>query len=113
MKKDKSETLSNEAPDFSVGRRDALESMGVVAAAAGLAAAAAPAAMAADARGDSCPGTGITLPPYFKPTDSIKNNNVYYPATGGTTRGAHESSPSVRVGRSTAAHYANVLTGAW
>ena len=27
------------------------------------------------------PGTGISLPPYFKPTDSIKNNNVYYPGT--------------------------------
>jgi ribonuclease Z len=27
------------------------------------------------------PGTGITLPPYYKPTDSVKNNNVFYPGT--------------------------------
>ncbi len=27
------------------------------------------------------PGTGISLPPYFKPTEYIKNNNVYYPGT--------------------------------
>jgi ribonuclease Z len=25
------------------------------------------------------PGTGISLPPYFKPTANMKNNNVYYP----------------------------------
>ena len=27
------------------------------------------------------PGTGISLPPYFRPTESVKNNNVYYPGT--------------------------------
>ena len=27
------------------------------------------------------PGTGISLPPYYKPTDSVKNNNVYFPGT--------------------------------
>ncbi|HZD31030.1 MAG TPA: hypothetical protein VE779_05140, partial [Candidatus Angelobacter sp.] len=25
------------------------------------------------------PGAGISLPPYFRPTASLKNNNVYYP----------------------------------
>jgi ribonuclease Z len=27
------------------------------------------------------PGTGISLPPYFKPTPYLKNNNVYFPGT--------------------------------
>ena len=27
------------------------------------------------------PGTGISLPPYFRPTPSLNNNNVYYPGT--------------------------------
>ena len=25
------------------------------------------------------PGTGISLPPYFKPTKYVKNNNFFYP----------------------------------
>ena len=27
------------------------------------------------------PGTGISLPPYFRPTPGLKNNNMYYPGT--------------------------------
>lgn len=27
------------------------------------------------------PGTGITLPPYYKPTPSLKNNNTYFPGS--------------------------------
>ncbi len=27
------------------------------------------------------PGTGITLPPYYKPTDSVNNNSTYFPGT--------------------------------
>ena len=67
-------------------RRDALKSMGAVA--AGLAAAAVPSALAADAPANPCeeknpygapPGTGISMPPYYKPTPSIKNRNSYFP----------------------------------
>ncbi len=27
------------------------------------------------------PGTGVSLPPYFKPTEYLKNNNFYFPGT--------------------------------
>ena len=27
------------------------------------------------------PGTGISMPPYYLPTDSVKNRNVYFPST--------------------------------
>ena len=65
-------------------RRDVLKAMGT--AAAGFVAgdvASAEAAEPADQKNPygGGPGTGISLPPYFKPTDSIKNNNVYYPGT--------------------------------
>ena len=79
------ETLQKEE---GLTRRVALKSMGAVA--AGLAAAATPAVLAADAKADPSgpknpygggPGTGISLPPYYKPTGSVKNNNVYYPGT--------------------------------
>ena len=82
----KTDTNTESAP--AISRRDALKSMGAVA--AGLAAAVTPPAMAADAKSGPSgvknpygggPGTGISLPPYFKPTEGIKNNNVYYPGT--------------------------------
>ena len=85
MKKDEHEGISNET-DFSVGRRDALKSMGTVA--AGLAAAATPSAMAAEAKAEpsdvknpygSPPGSGISMPPYYRPTPSVKNRNNYFP----------------------------------
>ena len=81
----------NQPPTSNVSRRDALKSLGAVA--TGLAAAAAaPAALAADAPAaydpfkvtspyGGGPGAGISLPPYYKPTESVKNNNVYYPGT--------------------------------
>ena len=40
--------------------------------------------------GDTCearnpygggPGIGVSLPPYYKPTPTLKNNNVYFPGT--------------------------------
>jgi ribonuclease Z len=87
MNTDNQDTNTNTQPAANVSRRDALKSLGAVA--AGLAAAAAtPSALAQDAKTDPCepknpygggPGTGISLPPYYKPTDSVKNNNVYYP----------------------------------
>ena len=67
-------------------RRDALKSIGAVA--ADLAAAAVPPALAADAPSNpseeknpygSPPGTGISMPPYYRPTPSIKNRNNYFP----------------------------------
>lgn len=74
---------SSNDPSFGLSRRDALR--GIVttgAAAVGAAAAgtaeAAPSDAAANPYGGG-PGTGISLPPYFKPTPSLKNNNVYYP----------------------------------
>ena len=89
MKQDENQkTDMNTQPASAISRRDALKSMGAVA--AGLAAAVTPPAMAADAKSGPSgvknpygggPGTGISLPPYYKPTDSIKNNNVYYPGT--------------------------------
>ena len=27
-------------------------------------------------------GTGITLPPYYRPTEYLKSNNTYFPGTG-------------------------------
>lgn len=27
------------------------------------------------------PGTGISMPPYYLPTDSVKNRNIYFPST--------------------------------
>ena len=77
------ETPKNEQ---SLTRRDALKSMGAVA--AGLAVAATPSALAADAPPNATqeknpygalPGSGISMPPYYKPTPSIKNRNNYFP----------------------------------
>ena len=67
-------------------RRDIIKSLGV-AAASGLVAAASPLSVeAADAAGctpenpyKAPPGTGISMPPYYKPTPSIKNRNNYFP----------------------------------
>ena len=32
------------------------------------------------------PGTGISLPPYFRPTPYLKNNNAYFPGMGEEVR---------------------------
>lgn len=68
----------------SLSRRDALRGIVTTAGAAAVGVAATGTAAAATTGEDKNPygggpGTGISLPPYFKPTDSIKNNNVYYP----------------------------------
>ena len=91
MSPENKETTSDETEKSTISRRDALKSMGA-AAVAGLATAAAPAAMAAEAAPGTAPnpdknpygggpGTGISLPPYYKPTPYVKNNNVYFPGT--------------------------------
>ena len=73
----------------SVTRRDVLKGFAATTAAAVSAGMSAP-ALAADQAGGATevknpygggPGTGISLPPYFKPTEGVKNNNVYYPGT--------------------------------
>lgn len=68
-----------------VGRRDALKALAVAATTAtidsglsSLAEAQTAPPLAKNPYGGG-PGTGITLPPYFRPTDGLKNNNVYYP----------------------------------
>ena len=75
-------------PVASVNRRDALKGLAIVASSTAVGAGSS--AQAADEQANACeaknpygggPGTGITLPPYFKPTDTLKNNNVYYPGT--------------------------------
>ena len=84
MNAENKDANTNAQPTSPVSRRDALKSMGAVA--AGLAAAAAP--QAADAQSaysaeknpyGAPPGTGISMPPYYKPTPSIKNRNNYFP----------------------------------
>jgi|SRR5208337_1394347 len=67
-------------------RRDALKGAAGAAATVAAAVVATPALGAAEAAPDpeknpygGGPGTGISLPPYFRPTDGLKNNNVYYP----------------------------------
>ncbi len=74
-------------------RRDALKAFGVAMAGmavgrAGNAQAETPAATAATA--SDCmpknpygggPGSGLTLPPYYRPTEYLKNNNNYFPGT--------------------------------
>lgn len=75
-------------PEAAVNRRDAFK--GVAGAAATVAVSVgAPAQAAAQPTGvcdpknpyGGGPGTGITLPPYYKPTPSLNNNNVYFPGT--------------------------------
>ena len=86
MNTENKETNTSAKQTSTVSRRDALKSMG--AAAAGLAAAATPSILAANAKSEPCevknpygggPNTGITLPPYYKPTPSVANANTYFP----------------------------------
>ena len=78
---------TNQPSTSNVSRRDALKSLGAVA--AGLAAAAASPAQAADATAPAMtknpyggkPNTGITLPPYYRPTPSVANANTFFPQT--------------------------------
>lgn len=75
---------------INLDRREMLKSMGV--AAAGMAAGALTSASAEAAEGQqdvpgehnaygAPPGTGISMPPYYLPTPSVKNRNVYLPGT--------------------------------
>jgi ribonuclease Z len=73
--------------DTSVGRRNALKALAVAASATAVdAASSAPTAAqttnlpAANPYG-SPPGSGISMPPYYRPTPSIRNNNNYFPQT--------------------------------
>jgi ribonuclease Z len=66
-------------------RRDIIKSLGVVAAAGVVSAASPLSAEAADANCtpknpyNAPPGTGISMPPYYKPTPSVRNRNNYFP----------------------------------
>ncbi len=69
-----------------MNRRDMLKTLG--AAAAGVTAAAVPAAQAAEQQNPATgetnayggpPGTGLSMPPYYLPTPSVKNRNNYFP----------------------------------
>ena len=87
MSSDRSESKANSRQEFAIGRRDALKALATAATAttvgAGLSATAEAQTVSAPVTNPygGGPGTGITLPPYFKPTDTVKNNNVYYPGT--------------------------------
>ena len=81
-----SKQAGNPLHEAAVNRRDAFR--GLAAAAATAAAGVASPAQAADQPGASCevrnpygggPNTGITLPPYYKPTPSVANANNYFP----------------------------------
>ena len=72
--------------DAAVNRRDAFR--GLAAAAATAAAGVGSPAQAADQPTATCetrnpygggPNTGITLPPYYRPTPSVANANTYFP----------------------------------
>ena len=86
MSTEKQETNTNAKQTSPVTRRDALKSIGTVA--AGLAAATTPSMFAADAKSEPCevknpyggePNSGITFPPYYKPTPSVVNANTFFP----------------------------------
>ncbi len=86
MSTENKERTSDQTQKSSFSRRHALKSMGVVA--AGLAAATP--ALAANAKAEpgeeknpygSPPGSGISMPPYYKPTPSVKNRNNFFPQT--------------------------------
>ena len=68
-------------------RRDMLKTLGLAAAAEAAmvsqaaAQAAEPAATAAANPYHSPPGSGISIPPYYRPTPSVKNRNNYFPQT--------------------------------
>src|SRR5271165_4819550 len=91
--------------DSAVNRRDAFR--GLAAAAAGAAVGVVSPAQAADQPSDACevknpygggPNTGITLPPYYRPTPSVANANTFFPGMGelARTRCASRSSAARR-----------------
>ena len=76
----------NKKEKINLDRREMLKTMG--AAAAGIAAGGLASAEAAEGQpaeaGEtnpygSPPGTGISMPPYYLPTPSVKNKNNYFP----------------------------------
>ncbi len=84
------EIANGESPDSprrsepTVNRRDALKGAAGTAAVAAVLARPARAATEADAASNpyaSPPGTGISMPPYYRPTPSVKNRNNYFPQT--------------------------------
>ena len=84
----KREPDTNAKPETPIGRREALKGLAAAAAAttmgAGLPAQAAaqpasrPGAGARNPYGGG-PNTGITLPPYYRPTQSVANANTFFP----------------------------------
>ena len=86
MAADSKDLIENAVPIMAVNRRDAL--MGLAAGAAGTAVASGSDRAAAQSSSSQAanpygggPNTGITLPPYYKPTPSTLNANTYFPGT--------------------------------
>ena len=88
MSIEKREPDANAKQGAVIGRREALKGLGAAAAAttmgAGLpeqAAAQAPGPFAPSAKNPygGGPNTGITLPPYYRPTPSVANANTFFP----------------------------------
>ncbi len=84
----------DEKSEFALDRREMLKTIGAAAAslaAGGLASADnADGKAAGGGRQDACvehnpygapPGTGISMPPYYRPTPSVRNRNIYMPGT--------------------------------
>ena len=86
---DGKKSASNVGPEASVNRREAFKGLAIAAAAtvaAGGGASAQPANSQVDAGRaknpyGGGPNTGITLPPYYRPTPSVNNANTFFPQT--------------------------------
>jgi ribonuclease Z len=87
MSTEHNEANANATQKSSVNRRDALKGLAAAAATAAGAVAAAQAANPAATPAEGLPqnpyggkaNTGITLPPYYRPTPSVKNANTFFP----------------------------------
>jgi ribonuclease Z len=85
MSSEKREPKTNSKQETTIGRRDALKALAAAASAttlnAGLSGPAAAQAANAPEKNPygSLPGTGISMPTYYRPTPSIKNRNSYFP----------------------------------
>ena len=79
--------MTNQRPKDEFLRRDVLKGTGLAAAVAAGSAVSGASAAESESRQDTKnpygggPGTGVSLPEYFKPTKYISNNNFYYPGT--------------------------------
>ena len=86
MNMENQEPTTNAAQTSSLSRRAALQGLATAATAAAMGAASAAPAAAAEAEAPPVrnpygggPNTGITLPPYYRPTPSVANANTFFP----------------------------------